>query len=91
MKANVKKEWDQLSPSAQKRITDALVEETYNTLDNELVVAQFNWMRMGAWALHMIGKSSSPKAISRLSRKKSSFLRMNLIRISLWLRVQDTD
>lgn len=58
MKANVKKEWDQLSPLAQKRITDALVEETYDTLNNELVVAQFNWIRMGAWALHMSGKSS---------------------------------
>lgn len=62
MKANVKKEWDQLSPAAQKRITDALVEETYDTLDSELVVAQFNWMRMGAWALHMVGKSSEDVA-----------------------------
>lgn len=54
MKANVKKTLEQLKPSEIKRIDDMI----FDRLDDELVLAQFNWIRLGAWALHLSGKSN---------------------------------
>lgn len=54
MKANVKKTLEQLKPSEMKRIDDMI----FDRLDDELVLAQFNWIRLGAWALHLNGKTA---------------------------------
>ena len=54
MKANVKKAIEQLKPSEMKRIDDML----FDRLDEELIIAQFNWIRLGAWAWHLGGKST---------------------------------
>lgn len=54
MKANVKKTLEQLKPSEIKRIDDMI----FDRLDDELVLAQFNWFRLGAWAWHLSGKSN---------------------------------
>ena len=42
MKANVQKTIEQLKPSEKKRLDEMFFER----LDDELVVAQFNWIRM---------------------------------------------
>ncbi len=47
MKANVKKIIDQLKPSEKKKLDEMIFER----LDEELCIAQFNWIKMGCCSL----------------------------------------
>jgi hypothetical protein len=50
MKANVQRTIDQLKPSERKRLDEMI----FDRLDEELVIAQFNWIKLGCYSLSQI-------------------------------------
>jgi hypothetical protein len=71
MKANLGKELHQLSPSARNKI--------YDRMDEELIIAQFNWIRMGIHAMSQNPKITKEDMLAWLAafklmyRKNSRF------------------
>lgn len=62
MKANLGKELHQLSPSARNKI--------YDRMDEELIIAQFNWIRMGIHAMSQNAKITKEDMLAWLAAFK---------------------
>jgi hypothetical protein len=57
MNANVQKLWNQLRPSEQKRIKEALTQDYYDRLDETYCDMQINWLKLACCNNHNMGMS----------------------------------
>lgn len=63
MKANVRKIWDQLTTSEQKRLKEAW----YDEMDERGCIMQFNWIKLGICSLANIEKITKEDMLTWLA------------------------